>query len=133
MGRISGELSKQGQNRSFDLFLVQETSRYVFRILAYKLIMEHPKRFGYNLSSRQLYQPLRYREVEVNTSVASWASWATGQGISYAQLREANPWIRNTKLTNTSGKTYVVRIPLEDDLYRSRQTVTIYNKNWVTD
>lgn len=133
MGRISGELSKQGQDVSFDLYLVQETSRYVFRILAYKLIMEHPKRFGYTLHSRQLYQPVRYREVEVSTSVSSWADWARQQGISYAQLREANPWIRNSKLSNSSGKTYKVKIPLSDDLYRSKRQVSVYNKDWVVD
>ena len=131
MGKISGELSKQGVDSSFDLQLVSETSRYVFRIIAFKLIFENPKRYGYRLRTKQLYQPVNCKTVEVTSSVASWVSWAKQQGITYAQLREANPWIRSTKLTNTSGKTYKVRVPLNSELYRSKRKFTAYSKNWV--
>ena len=133
MGRISGELSKQKVDNSFDLLLVQETSRYVFRIIAYKLVMESPKRYGYHFSRKHLYQPIGYTTVEVRGSVASWVDWAKSQGITYAQLREANPWIRASKLTNASGKTYTVRVPKQSDLYRSQRTFTVYNKDWVVD
>ena len=133
MGRISGELSKQGQKSSFDLYINQETSRYVFRILAYKLILENPQAYGYKLKRSQLYQPLRYSEETVTTSVDSWVTWAKQHGITYAQLREANPWIRNTKLTNSSGKSYRVRIPLSADLYRSKRRTVVYNPKWVVD
>ena len=133
MGKISNELSKQGVNNSFDLQLVSETSRYVFRIIAFKMIFENPKRYGYRLRTKQLYQPVNYKTVEVTSSVASWVSWAKQQGITYAQLREANPWIRSTKLTNTSGKTYKVRIPLNNELYRSKRKFTAYSKSWVVD
>lgn len=111
MGRISSELSKQGVSRSFDLYLNKETSRYVFRILAYKLVLEDPAKYGYHIRRDQLYKPLAYREETVSTSVASWVDWARSRGLTYFQLREANPWIRSTKLTNTRGKTYTVRIP----------------------
>ena len=133
MQKIASELSKQQVNNSFDLFLVQETSRYVFRIIAYKLLMENPKRYGYRFSRKNLYQPVAYTTVDVTGSVASWVDWAKGKGITYAQLREANPWIRSTKLTNASGKTYKVRIPKQSDLYRSKRSYTVYNKDWVVD
>lgn len=131
MGRISGELSKQGQSSSFDLQLVSETSRYVFRIMAYKLVMEDPKRYGYCMRADQLYQPVKCKVVEVKTSVASWIDWAKQQGISYAQLREANPWIRSTRLPNATGKTYKVNVPLDEGLYRSKQHPEAYDKSWV--
>lgn len=133
MGKISSELSKQRVDNSFDLYLVQETSRYVFRIIAYKLLMESPKRYGYRFSRKHLYQPVSYTTVEVAGAVASWVDWAKDRGITYAQLREANPWIRSTKLTNASGKTYQVRIPKQSDLYRSKRTNSVYNKDWVID
>lgn len=133
MGRISGELTKQKVENSFDLYLVQETSRYVFRIIAYKLVMESPKRYGYRFSRKNLWQPVDYTVVEVTGPVASWVDWAKAKGITYAQLREANPWIRSTKLTNAGGKTYKVRIPKHNDLYRSKRTFTVYNKEWVVD
>jgi len=130
--RINNELSRQGGSTSFDLYLTQETSRYVFRIMAYKLIMEAPKRYGYRFSRSQLWQPVEYSTVTV-TGSADWVSWAKAHGCSYAQLREANPWIRSTKLTNASGKTYKVRVPKQSDLYRSKRSFTAYNKDWVID
>ena len=133
MQKISGELSKQKVDNSFDLYLVQETSRYVFRIIAYKLVMESPKRYGYRFSRKHLYQPVDYTTVEVTGGVASWIDWAQAKGLTYAQLREANPWIRSTKLTNSGGKTYKVRIPKQSELYRSKRTFTAYNKDWVID
>ena len=133
MQKLSGELSKQKVDNSFDLYLVQETSRYVFRIIAYKLVMESPKRYGYRFSRKNLWQPVAYTTVDVTGSVASWIDWAKSKGITYAQLREANPWIRSTKLTNASGKTYKVRIPKSSELYRSKRTFTAYNKDWVID
>ena len=133
MQKISGELSKQKVDNSFDLYLVQETSRYVFRIIAYKLVMESPKRYGYRFSRKNLWQPVDYTTVDVSGSVPSWIDWAKGKGITYAQLREANPWIRSSKLTNASGKTYKVRVPKQSELYRSKRTFTVYNKEWVVD
>ena len=133
MQRITSELSKQKVDNSFDLYLVQETSRYVFRIIAYKLLMENPKRYGYRFSRKHLYQPVPYTTVDVTGSVASWVDWAKDKGITYAQLREANPWIRSTKLTNASGKTYKVRVPKQGNLLRSKCTYTVYNKDWVID
>jgi len=131
--RITNELSRQGVDNSFDLYLTQETSRYVFRIMAYKMIMENPKRYGYRFTKSQLWQPVAYTTVNVTGSVSSWIDWAKSHGCTYAQLREANPWIRATKLTNSSGKTYKVRVPKQSDLYRSKRSFTAYNKDWVID
>lgn len=133
MGKISSELSSQQVNTSFDLRLVNETSRYVFRILAYKLFLQDPKQYGYRLRSSQLYQPIDCDIEEVSTPVASWVTWAKEHGLTYAQLRDANPWIRSTKLPNASGKVYMVKVPKQESLYRSKAGNTVYNKNWVVD
>ncbi len=133
MGRISSELEKQLATNSFDLYLNSETSRYVFRIIAYKMLFADPRRFGYKLTSDQLYQPVRYTTVDVAGAVPSWAQWAKDHGVSYAQLREANPWIRASHLTNARGKHYAVRIPVADDLYRTRRSCTAYSRQWVVD
>lgn len=131
--RISSELASQQVNTSFDLRLVSETSRYVFRIIALKIFLENPKRYGYRLRSNQLYQPIEYDEVRVNTPVANWTTWAREHGITYAQLRDANPWIRSNKLPNASGKVYRVKVPKRDSLYRSTAGNSVYNSNWVID
>lgn len=129
-GRISSELSNQLADSAFDLYLTEETSRYVFRILAMKAILENPAEFGFHLRDDQLYQPEQFTEVEVSEPVANWPSWAKSHGISYAQLREANPWIRAKTLTNKTGKTYTVRIPTAKSLKRSTVGTSTYNPNW---
>ena len=131
MGRISSELQKQLAENSFDLYLNEETSRYVFRFIAMKMVLQNPKKYGYRLSVRQLYQPVRYKTEDVTGSVRSWSAWADARGISYAQLRELNPWIRSSSLTNKRGRVYKVRLPEVKDLYRSKRTFSTYDENWV--
>ena len=133
MGRISKELDRQLAENSFDLYLNEETSRYVFRFIAMKLIIENPKKYGFFIIKQQLYQPVKFTEVKVSGSVSDWSDWAKSHGISYMQLREMNPWIRTTKLTNREKRTYTVRIPQADSMYRSKMTYTVYNKNWIAD
>lgn len=129
--RISRELEAQGVDSSFDLYLNRETSRYVFRIMAMKAIMENPRAFGFDLKPSQLYQPVEYKEVDVFSSVPDWTEWARAQGITYAQLVEANPWIRAKKLTNPKGKIYTVKVPDKESLSRSKQKVKVYDNKWV--
>ena len=131
MGRISGALEKQLVDNSFDLYLNEETSRYVFRFLAMKMVLENPRAYGYCLTAKQLYQPIACKEEAVSGSVASWSQWARDRGISYAQLRELNPWIRASSLTNKAKKTYTVKIPITTELYRSKRKHTVWNKKWV--
>ncbi|MCD8386565.1 MAG: lytic transglycosylase domain-containing protein [Bacteroidales bacterium] len=130
-GRITRELEAQIANTSFDLHLTDETSRYVFRIMAMKEVMENPRAYGYKIKTDQLYQPQEYETVEISGSISDWPTWAKNQGITFAQLREANPWIRAKKLTNKSGKTYQVKVPTAKSLSRSQQKKVTYNPNWV--
>lgn len=132
MGRISSELSSQMAQSAYDLYLTDETSRYMFRLLAMKMILDKPSRYGYHLTEDQLYQPIEYDSVEVTDSIDSWPQWAIDHGTTYMILREHNPWIRAKSLPNKSGKTYVVLIPKETSLYRSSQHHhKTYNSNWV--
>ena len=131
MGRVSSELEKQNAENAFDLYLTDETSRYMFRIMAMKLIMENPPAYGYRLRRDQLYYPTEYKEVKVSGPVEDWAEWAQSQGISYRQLRDDNPWIRARKLTNKAGKTYTVKVPVNGTTHRSKQKKTVYNENWI--
>lgn len=131
--RITNELDAQLASSSFDLYLIDETSRYVFRILATKLIMENPAKYGFNLLSSQLYLPLDCDVIEVSTAIEDWPSWATDHGIDYATLREANPWIRAKSMPNRTGKTYKVKIPKQNTLKRSKTPVKVHNERWITD
>ncbi len=131
MARITKQLDAQIADDALDLYLNEETSRYPFRIMAYKSIMENPRAYGYRLTSSQLYQPREVTEVKVSGPVESWAEWAKARGISYADLRDENPWIRAPKLTNKAGKTYVVRVPKAKSLSRSKSGNTVYDRRWL--
>ncbi len=110
-GRISKELEAQLVDSAFDLYLVEETSRYMFRVLAAKVLMENPEKFGYQLRQSQLYQPYEYREVTVGETIEDLPAWAKAKGSNYYMLREYNPWIRAKKLPVTPGKTYTIKLP----------------------
>jgi hypothetical protein len=99
--------------------------------MAMKAILDNPKTFGFHLTEQQLYQPVDCEVVEVSDSVASWVDWAKEHGITYAQLREENPWIRAQTLTNKSGKMYKVRVPKAGSLKRTSRKSHVYNNNWV--
>lgn len=131
MGRISRELDAQQQSSAFDLWLPEETMRYVFRLLAAKAIMENPRSFGYELDASQLYQPFDYEIIKVAEPVDDWQQWALDHNTTYYTLRLHNPWIRDKKLPNQDSKVYEVKIPKPASLLRHDRHHFVYNKNWV--
>ena len=131
MGRISNELSAQQATSAYDLWLAEETMRYVFRLLAMKTIMEHPADYGYRLTPEQLYQPVSYKTFTVSGPVADWPQWAKDRGSDYRTLREHNPWIRSKSLPNKTGKTYTVRLPEAGKHKISNRKISVYNPDWV--
>lgn len=133
MARISRELQAQGQNTAYNLYLTDETSRYMFRLLAMKLIMTRPADYGFSLKANQLYRAAECTPVKVSGPVDAWQQWAIDHGTTYMALRDHNPWIRAKSLPNKTGKTYTVMVPKPGAQMRSRQKPTIYDRNWVKD
>ena len=101
----------QGEDSYFDMNINEETSRYLFRLIAIKEIMSDPNAYGFYYDQEDLYPPLddSYM-VEVSSSVASWNDFASKYGVSYRDLKYYNPWLIDTKLT-VKTKKYYVRIP----------------------
>lgn len=100
----------QKQDHYYDLHLNSETSRYVFRLIAMKEIMKNPTGFGFQIDANELYYPDDTYQVEVNSSVASWPTYAKDHGVSYRMLKYYNPWLIDTKLTVKKNK-YLVKLP----------------------
>ena len=104
--------SSQKANTYFDLNINEETMRYVFRIVAIKEIMKNPRTYGFYIDDYQKYEPLPTTySVEVNGAVGNWADFATKYGMSYRELKLFNPWLVDSKLTNSAGATYSIKIP----------------------
>jgi len=133
-GRISGELDKQQAGEGLDLWLVDETSRYYFRMLAVKQLFENPYKYGFVLSKNDLYKPMDFKRVEVKESISDLAAFAKEQGISYAQLKDFNSWLRDRKLTISakSRSSYTLLIPTQESLYYQKGRTKVHNKAWVS-
>lgn len=133
-GRISDELDKQQAEGGLDLWLVEETSRYYYRMLAIKQIFDNPTRFGFVLTADQLYKPLKYKEIQVTSSIPDLATFAKDQGITYAQLKDCNIWLRDRKLTISvkSQSSYTILIPEQKSLYYKKgENIKVHDKNWI--
>lgn len=131
--RIASQQTKQQVDDTLDLYLVEETARYVYRIIAAKIMFQNPSAFGFRLKASELYTPVPYKEVTVTTGIANLADWAKGQGTTYALLKNLNPWLRDSFLQNTSGRTYVLRIPTQEGLYPNRSAIVPHDKRWVVE
>ena len=109
---VNRQITSQGVNDYYDLLLTEETHRYVFRILALKEILKNPTLYDFELAPQELYVNLPVKKVEIQTGISDLASFAKEQGINYKILKIHNPWLRDKKLSNTSGKKYEIEIPL---------------------
>ncbi|MDR1499963.1 MAG: lytic transglycosylase domain-containing protein [Tannerellaceae bacterium] len=130
MGRISSEMAQQKTGDILDLWLVEETSRYAYRIMAIKQIFENPYRYGFVLTTRNLYKPIRSKGLSVSTDIADLAQLAISHNITYADLKRFNPWLRDRKLI-TGGKTFTIQIPEGDDLFYNRPNAYVHDPRWV--
>lgn len=113
MGRsgLQRQLDRQKCNDYYDLLLNDETSRYVFRILAIKEIIENPTKYGFQFRKEDLYKNVPTYTVKVDSSVSSWADFSNKLSINYKILKIHNPWLRQSYLTNSSKKNYDIKIP----------------------
>ncbi len=108
---VSKRLKAQKVNDYYNLLLGEETGRYVFRIIAIKEILSNPKKYGFAIESKDLYDPVPCFEVEVNKAVVNFADFANKHEINYKILKMHNPWLREPHLNNASGKKYMIKIP----------------------
>ncbi|MES2805910.1 MULTISPECIES: lytic transglycosylase domain-containing protein [unclassified Flavobacterium] len=113
MTGVNKQIDIQKVTNYYDLLLTEETSRYVFRILALKEIMENPVKYGFTIASEDLYATLPTKKIEIDSTITDLADFAKGQGINYKILKIHNPWLRETKLINDTGKKYQIEIPLK--------------------
>jgi len=114
---INNQLDRQKVNDYYDVLLNDETSRYVFRILAFKEILSDPKKYGFNFREKDLYTAVPTYKVKVDSAVTDFADFAKKFGINYKILKIHNPWLRDTYLKNASGKEYFIEIP-ENGYYK---------------
>jgi membrane-bound lytic murein transglycosylase D len=111
MNGLDRAIENQKEASYYDLFLNDETSRYVFRLLAIKEIINNPSRYGFKVNPKHYYkeEPLRY--IEVNESIKSLVEFAKDNGTNYKLIKRHNPWLRDEQLTVKKGKRYRIAVP----------------------
>ena len=121
-GGVKKNTAKQQNSSYWDLQLNEETARYVYRILAAKIILSNPQQYGIRLRMVDLYQPIvPSTKLQIDTSISNLVDFAIQQGITYKQLKDFNPWLRSDKLTNKEKKTYYILIPSKKQLLYEEQ------------
>ncbi len=111
--RIATRMEEQKVTNYYDLFLNSETSRYIFRILALKEVISNPEKYGFSYNKSDLYTHPKVKEIEVDYEIPDLADFAKNHNITYKELMLVNPWLRETKLNNKSGKKYIIKIPVK--------------------
>ncbi|MGM0375239.1 MAG: transglycosylase SLT domain-containing protein [Bacteroidota bacterium] len=109
--RILGQLNRQKTNNYYDLLLNDETSRYVFRLMAIKEILENQEKYGFHVNEEDLYHMPETYEVQIDSRITDFAEFAIDHDISYKELKDLNPWLRENYLTNSRRKTYNIKLP----------------------
>lgn len=125
-------IEMQHQKDALDMWLVDETSRYMFRLLAVKMMFEDPSKFGFSFKREDLYPyiPIK-KQIKVTDPVDDLVAFAEKNGITYADLKRANLWLRESKLNNKSHRTYYVDIPdVKAEYYNPSKTIA-HSEAWV--
>jgi len=107
------QIDRQDEDNYYNLLLNEETARYLYRIISFKLILNDPAKYGFNYKPEDLYPPIRTRSIEVDSTINSMVGFARHFNLNYKTLKLFNPWLRETKLTNSKGKKYYIQIPFE--------------------
>lgn len=103
-------IKDQKTSNYYEMYFNPETSRYIFRMLAMKIIFSNPKRAGFSVKPEELYQPYRYKVVETDSSIADIADFAAQYGLKYKHIKILNPWLRAAKLTNREHRKYQIKV-----------------------
>ena len=110
---ISKALEKQKVSSYYDLYLNEETARYLFRIIAIKQIYNQPVKYGFYTIEQDFYPQVPVKLVTIDSTVKDLPALALALKTNYRVLRELNPWIQSYLLPNKSGKIYTLKVPRE--------------------
>ena len=125
-------IEAQHQTDALNMWLVDETSRYMFRLLAVKMMFEDPSKFGFRFKREDLYPYIPIKEqIKITEPVDDLVAFAEKHNISYADLKRANLWLRESKLNNKSHRTYYIDIPDVNAQYYDPSQTKVHSQAWV--
>jgi hypothetical protein len=111
MAGAADQSQQQQVANYYDLYWNPETARYVFRILAWKLLEQNPEQYGFKLFTEDLYTLTPCNTLTLQTGIHNLPVLAQQNGTNYKTLRMYNPWLRKTTLNVPQGKSYTLYVP----------------------
>jgi len=108
---VDRQIDRQKKENYYDLLLNEETARYLYRVVAFKMIFEDPAAYGFNLSEKDLYPEIPVYTVEVDSAIADFADFAADHDTNYKVLKYLNPWLRDNKMTNSGARKFEIVLP----------------------
>jgi hypothetical protein len=112
---LDSQITRQNTNNYYDLLLNEETARYMFRLIAHKLITENPDQYGFHLEEQEYYPLIPIHEVKVDSAISNIAVFASNQSTNYKIIKQFNPWMRQNYLPDRPHKEYTIIIPDEGE------------------
>lgn len=112
-GGYNNQSTYQMSGNYYDLLLPEETNRYVFRILALKLIVGNPVKYGYIVPAEDAYKSIATTNDTITASITNLAQYAFDKNTNYKMLKLLNPWLRDRTLTLKATDTVVLQLPLQ--------------------
>ncbi len=110
---IQNKITNQKQKTYENILFGEETKRYIFRIIALKNIIESPESFGFYIKKEDMYNPIKYDKIKINTPINNISDFSKKFGLTYKALKIHNPWLLENHLNNKSRKVYTISIPSE--------------------
>lgn len=93
---LKTEMLMQKMNNFYHLYLNQETQRYIFRILAAKIILSNPEKYGFYLTEDDLYKPVQSDLVEITANQPVPIHIIAHAANTYFKvIKELNPQVKN--------------------------------------
>lgn len=123
VGGVQEDMAWQGTNHYFDTDQNNETGRYVFRLLAIKLIFESPEAYGYYPEKMQLYEPYDTKTITIEKTIPNVAKWAKNRGLNFKIVQKLNPWLKTNRLT-IKNKTYTLALPTVNEKLKPYEAYT---------
>jgi len=116
---VDKQIKRQKSDYYYNMLWNEETGRYVYRILAMKIVINNPTTYGFYVDEK--HPIIRTKKIKIKSEIKNWADFAHKENISYKTLKNFNPWLRETYLRNKLKKTYQITIPIEKRKFVSKE------------
>lgn len=121
MANVDRRIKLQLLDNYYEMQFPQETSRYVFRAVAYRMILGNPEYYGFDIAPQFVFEPVKCRKVTVSGKINNWSVFARRNGSSFKMIKMCNEWIRSDKLTNRKRRKYEVFVPVDREYSEVRK------------